>query len=125
MRLLCEYCDRGSLREALDLGAFKLPDGGLNYPAVLDTAVEIATAVLHLHQRNVLHSDLKARNIMLKSSGSEGRGVTSKVADFGLAVRMDHMETHLSNAFQVRHSQVLLRVPPHGCTIDAMPVHRV
>jgi hypothetical protein len=38
---------------------------------------------------------------MLKSSGSEGRGVTAKVADFGLAVKMDHMETHLSNAFQV------------------------
>jgi hypothetical protein len=44
---------------------------------------------------------LQARNIMLKSSGSEGRGVTAKVADFGLAVKMDHMETHLSNAFQV------------------------
>jgi len=26
-----------------------------------------------------------------------------QVADFGLAVKMDHMETHLSNAFQVRH----------------------
>lgn len=24
-----------------------------------------------------------------------------QVADFGLAVKMDHMETHLSNAFQV------------------------
>jgi hypothetical protein len=59
VRLICEYCDKGSLRDALDLGAFKLPDGGVNYPAVLDTAVEIVTAVLHLHQRNVLHSDLK------------------------------------------------------------------
>lgn len=59
VRLICEYCDRGSLREALDLGAFKLPDGSVNYPAVLDTAIEIATAVAHLHHRNVLHSDLK------------------------------------------------------------------
>lgn len=47
----------------------------------------------------------QARNIMLKSAGSEGRGVTAKVADFGLAVKMDHMETHLSNAFQVRRRQ--------------------
>lgn len=30
--------------------------------------------------------------------------VSLQVADFGLAVKMDHMETHLSNAFQVRHS---------------------
>lgn len=59
VRLVCEYCDRGSLREALDLGAFQLPGGGINYPAVLDTAVEIATAIAHLHHRNVLHSDLK------------------------------------------------------------------
>jgi serine/threonine protein kinase len=59
VRLVLEYCDRGSLREALDLGAFKLPDGSLNYPAVLDTGIEIATAVLHLHTKNVLHSDLK------------------------------------------------------------------
>lgn len=33
VRLILEYCDRGSLREALDLGAFKQPDGGINYPA--------------------------------------------------------------------------------------------
>lgn len=59
MRLVCEYCDKGSLREALDLGAFTRPNGSINYPAVLDTAIEIATAVAHLHHRNVLHSDLK------------------------------------------------------------------
>ena len=25
VRLVCEYCDKGSLREALDLGAYKRP----------------------------------------------------------------------------------------------------
>jgi serine/threonine protein kinase len=117
VRLVLEYCDKGSLREALDKGAFKAGrgDGGdegvaaaapaaaapaVNYPAVLDTAVEIATAMVHLHGRNVLHADLKARNIMLKSNGAEGRGVSSKVADFGLSVKMDTTETHMSNTFQ-------------------------
>jgi len=37
---------------------------------------------------------------MLKSNGAEGRGVSAKVADFGLSVKMDHMETHMSNTFQ-------------------------
>jgi hypothetical protein len=37
---------------------------------------------------------------MLKSSGSEGRGVTSKVADFGLAVKMDSSDTHISGTYQ-------------------------
>lgn len=41
------------------------------------------------------------RNIMLKSAGAEGRGVTSKVADFGLSAKMDNTETHMSNVFQV------------------------
>jgi hypothetical protein len=39
---------------------------------------------------------------MLKSSGSEGRGVGAKVADFGLSIKLEATETHLSNAFQVR-----------------------
>ena len=37
---------------------------------------------------------------MLKRSG-DTRGFTAKVADFGLSVRMDHLETHMSNVFQV------------------------
>jgi serine/threonine protein kinase len=47
----------------------------------------------------VLHSDLKARNVLLKSDAS-GRGCIAKVADFGLAQTVDCMETHVS-AFQV------------------------
>jgi hypothetical protein len=41
--------------------------------------------------------------VMLKSSGSEGRGVVAKVADFGMAVKFDATgnQTHLSNMFQV------------------------
>ena len=37
--------------------------------------------MVHMHAANVLHSDLKARNIMLKSSGVDGRGFIAKVWD--------------------------------------------
>jgi serine/threonine protein kinase len=47
----------------------------------------------------VIHSDLKVRNVLLKSDGSDGRGVVAKVADFGLAVRIESQDTHVS-AFQ-------------------------
>jgi hypothetical protein len=30
----------------------------VNYAAILDTAADVAKAMLHLHSRNVLHSDL-------------------------------------------------------------------
>lgn len=49
----------------------------------------------------VIHSDLKVRNVLLKSDGSSERGCIAKVADFGLAVKMDHQDTHVS-AFQVK-----------------------
>lgn len=44
----------------------------------------------------VIHSDLKARNVLLKSDGSDGRGVVAKVADFGLAIKMDTLGTHVT-----------------------------
>ncbi|GFR47439.1 hypothetical protein Agub_g9162 [Astrephomene gubernaculifera] len=99
VRLVLEFCDKGSLKDALDQHAF-MQGGSLNLAAMLETAADIAKAMVHMHAANVLHSDLKARNIMLKSSGTEGRGVTAKVADFGLSTRMEHQETHLSACFQ-------------------------
>ncbi|KAF5833120.1 kinase-like domain-containing protein [Dunaliella salina] len=99
VHLILEYCDRSSLRDALDSGAFLAPNG-INYAAQLDCAMDVAKAMLHLHCNNILHLDLKTRNILLSSSGVEGKGVTCKVSDFGLSVRMDHMETHVSSLFQ-------------------------
>jgi serine/threonine protein kinase len=57
--LVLEYCDRGTLRDALDAGCFFSPTAGLNYPAILDTALDVARAMAHLHGLNVLHGDLK------------------------------------------------------------------
>eukprot|EP00200_Dunaliella_tertiolecta_P012532 CAMPEP_0202391034 /NCGR_PEP_ID=MMETSP1127-20130417/91622_1 /ASSEMBLY_ACC=CAM_ASM_000462 /TAXON_ID=3047 /ORGANISM="Dunaliella tertiolecta, Strain CCMP1320" /LENGTH=541 /DNA_ID=CAMNT_0048993441 /DNA_START=1120 /DNA_END=2745 /DNA_ORIENTATION=+ len=99
VQLVLEYCDRSSLRDALDAGMFMTPTG-LNYAAQLDCAMDVAKAMLHLHCNNVLHLDLKTRNVLLASSGTEGKGVICKVSDFGLSVRMDHLETHVSSLFQ-------------------------
>ena len=54
-----EYCDFGCLREALDLGVFGAETDNFNYAAVLDTLMDVAKAMLHLHKSNVLHMDLK------------------------------------------------------------------
>ena len=56
--------------------------------------------MLHLHSLNVLHSDLKARNVLLATAGGDGRGVVAKVGDFGLSLKMDHTETHISHVYQ-------------------------
>ena len=62
-------------------------NNGLNYAAVLDTARDIASAMAHIHESGILHSDLKAPNIMLKSDGSDPRGFVAKVA----GVFLDHL----------------------------------
>lgn len=70
-------------------------------------------------------SDLKARNIMLKSSGTEGRGVTAKVADFGLSTRMEHQETHLSSCFQGTLTHMAPEVMLEGRISKAADVYSV
>ncbi|KAI8472387.1 MAG: hypothetical protein J3K34DRAFT_209795 [Monoraphidium minutum] len=122
LRLVQELCDIGSLRDALNSGLFRsdacteraaaagvsaasLPLPGQasyepNNLRVIDTALDVARALAHLHAQSILHSDLKARNILLKSAPAEGRGFVAKVADFGLSMEIDPQDTHISGAFQ-------------------------
>ncbi len=58
VRLVLEFCDMGDLISLSEQGAF-LCNGALNYHAILDTALDVAKAMCHLHAMNVLHSDLK------------------------------------------------------------------
>jgi WD40 repeat protein/serine/threonine protein kinase len=86
-----------------------------------DTAARIvaalADAVDHAHRRGVLHRDLKPSNVLLDSSGCEPRearprtvvgdiGFTPRVADFGLAKRLDAGDG-------VTGSNALLGTPPY------------
>lgn len=57
----------------------------VNMHHVLKTLIEIAYALRHLHNRYILHRDLKIQNILLKQSNKDFRRFTVKVSDFGLA----------------------------------------
>jgi serine/threonine protein kinase len=61
VQIVLEFCDMGSLRRALDNFLLFFDDGRVNYLAVLDTAIDIAQGMAHLHSLNILHSDLKVR----------------------------------------------------------------
>ncbi len=101
---MLELCDRGSLRDTLNKGSFKLAGSGLpDMAKVLETALDVARAMVHLHSENIVHSDLKARNVLLKSGGGEGsaRDFVAKVADFGLSIKMEAGESHVSEVYQV------------------------
>lgn len=98
-------------RHAADLAHYTLfapifcscrePDGSVKLEALIDTALDVARAMAHLHTHNILHSDLKARNVLLRSDAHDPRGFAAKVADFGLSLTIDPNSTHVSNAFQV------------------------
>lgn len=61
VNLVLEYCDWGCLRDALDAGAF-FSGGSLNYAAILDTAADVAKAMLHLHCNQVWTSGINSAN---------------------------------------------------------------
>ena len=67
---MLEYCDLGSLQSQLDAGAFLLSPASasvdaaaaLNYLAVLEVASDVARGMLHLHDLDIMHCDLKVRD---------------------------------------------------------------
>jgi hypothetical protein len=75
-----EWCDRGTLSKHCCTSR--------NEPKslceVLDICKDIAGAGAYLHQRGIIHGDLTANNVLIKSDISR-KGYTCKICDFGLA----------------------------------------
>jgi len=70
------YFERGSLAQRIR------PGQGLDAPAVLDIAIQVAEGLQFAHRRGIIHRDLKPANILL------GAGGQTCLADFGLARTM-------------------------------------
>ncbi len=62
--------------------AQKLRDGAFPPRRVLDYGIQIARALAHAHERQILHKDLKSANVIVTSDEQ------IKVVDFGIARRM-------------------------------------
>ncbi|KAG1674214.1 hypothetical protein FOA52_013834 [Chlamydomonas sp. UWO 241] len=97
VQLVMEYCDGQTLDCAFRQGALT----GLPPPAAYATNLEllcgVARGAMHLHMLNLVHGDLKTRNVLLRASPSEPCGFISKLADFGMSMMMDtHEQTHKS-----------------------------
>ncbi|XP_072035280.1 angiopoietin-1 receptor-like [Amphiura filiformis] len=86
--VILEYVPHGNLRKFLRKSRLEMPAGGekpgrvvsnLNPDQLLKFAVGVAEAMKHISATGIIHRDLAARNILV------GKGLTSKVADFGMS----------------------------------------
>ncbi len=71
--VVLELCENGSLADALKKRKF------FSMPEIRRFIIQTCGAVKYLHQRNVIHRDLKTGNIFLD------KDMNIKVGDFGLA----------------------------------------
>lgn len=78
--IVMEYADGGDLAGLITKRAGKLFTEG----EVLKYFIEIALAIKHIHEKHILHRDLKTQNIFLTADG------TIKLGDFGIARVLQH-----------------------------------
>ncbi|NXO35289.1 NEK3 kinase, partial [Locustella ochotensis] len=78
--IVMEYCDNGDLMEKIK------HQGGNLFPenTILHWFVQMCLAVKHIHDKRVLHRDIKSKNIFLTQSGKV------KLGDFGSARLLAH-----------------------------------
>ncbi|GIL66467.1 hypothetical protein Vafri_20001 [Volvox africanus] len=122
--IIMEFCDRGSLQDALDRGALKLRKAGgemgeTHLPMMISTACEVASALHYLHDKGIVHGDLTAWNVMLCTAEDgqqdrSGRNFVAKVADFGLSRTLD-----VKSKIKTRTYGTISHMPPE-CLISGI-----
>jgi serine/threonine protein kinase len=78
--LVLELCPHGSLE------GFIQTRGGMDLVLIVQTLLDVARGLQHLHDSSLIHRDISARNILLAASGA-------KIADFGLARALKDQQT--------------------------------
>jgi Protein kinase domain len=77
--LMVEYCDGGTLQDALDK-IIKEDDGNFPEEYVVSVLLQIVEALIFCHSQDIMHCDIKPENILI------GRDGKIKLADFGLSL---------------------------------------
>ncbi len=82
--LVTEYVAAGDLRALLDL------DVNREWPLTkIQYALHVAQAVHYLHAQEIVHRDLKAKNVLIDPNENG-----AKLCDFGVAMHLPTMHTH-------------------------------
>jgi len=111
--IIQEFCDGGSLYDAIRARRFW--NSGDNSPRLqqaLTIASHVAAGCAYIHNKNIIHGDLKPDNVLLKLAPGQGEaewpGCVAKVADFGMSMKIQGNQTHVSG---VHHGTPLYIAP--------------
>jgi NIMA (never in mitosis gene a)-related kinase len=77
------YCESGTLASVIS--NTKKNKSYISESQIMKWLVQLTLALHFLHENHTLHRDLKPMNVMLTEGGD-----LLKVADFGLAIDIDH-----------------------------------
>ena len=83
--MIFEFAHGGDLKKYIE--NFEYTHGhskGLENPTLSSIALGIAQGLKHIHNKDVIHRDLKPQNIVLEPAGAPSPPVP-KIADFGAA----------------------------------------
>ena len=58
--------------------------------AIISTAQEVVSALAYMHERDIIHGDVRGANIMLCSSTTSPRGVTAVVSHLSAYVNISY-----------------------------------
>ena len=87
--LLLEFCGYGNLKNYLIKNKLNILSGNekesINSRCLINWAHNIASGMHFLAEKEIMHGDLAARNILLSDNLLQGIHPVAKVADFGLA----------------------------------------
>ncbi|KAI8471571.1 MAG: kinase-like domain-containing protein [Monoraphidium minutum] len=95
--LIMEFCDQGTLKDALARGALLRAPGAAAAPpcgavpaAAEEVLIDVAAALEFLHSMRLVHGNVRSDNILLRSDASRELGVQAKLGGFGRARILDH-----------------------------------
>lgn len=66
--------------------------GALHQDEAVSIMVQLTSAVVHAHEHNIIHRDIKPQNVLIKDDG------TVKITDFGIALAHDSVQLTQSDA---------------------------
>lgn len=76
-----EFCSGGNLSQAVANGVFfeDHKRKKLKMDWIILSAIDICQGMMLLHDHHIIHSDLKAQNVMLQRASDDPRGFICKV----------------------------------------------